>query len=300
MSQDRLLFASLGLLAAMYVGGCGSDPVDPITTENTSGTTMGGTAGPTAGTVTGTTGGTTTGATAATSVGGSTGTAIGTTTGTATTTSGSTTSGVAGSSTVTTGAATTTDAGTTTASTTMGTGGTGAVMCNTTISGEDFFKNPNECSLCHGEDALGVDPDSLSVPGGGPEVRHPDPEYTRWLLRNGREDHPDFPEGMAAYDDCILSDQMIEEIIVFLNSFPQPTDGAGLYNDYCANCHGADGRGGVSTRGLAGETGETGMLIQSGTHLGEYELRNEFMPVIDLTQEELNMVMDYMQNTLGL
>ena len=82
---------------------------------------------------------------------------------------------------------------------------------------------------------------------------HPPEDYTRWIIRNGRTGHPDFIVGMTAYDECALSDTTLDEIIAFLNAPPKPTDGQGLYEDFCANCHGDDGRGGLITTGFQGE-----------------------------------------------
>lgn len=307
MRNNRARFESLGVLVAILVGACSSeDPAQPISFDNSSTTAATGVGGATSGagtptsTNTATIGGvgdtsavtgTTTGGGVVTTAGGASSTGI----------AGTTTVGVAGSGTVGSTTAGMGGAGVGGSTSTMGGMGGTTVSCNM-ISGEEFFKKPTECALCHGEDALGV-PVGVNNLGAGPEVRHPDPDYARWIVRTGRDDHPDFPDGMDPYDDeCILNDQMLEEIIVFLNSFPQPTTGEELYLDYCANCHGADGRGGVTTRDLNGELHETAGLMNTGAHTMEYENRPEYMPALSsqLTQAEVDLIMQYLQNDLGL
>lgn len=168
------------------------------------------------------------------------------------------------------------------------------MFCDTTLSGEEYFKRPQGCAQCHGVDALGTDDD-------GPETRHPNADYLRWLVREGRMDHPDYPDGMPAVTPDCLTDQQIEEIIVFLDSFPQPTTGAELYADYCANCHGEDGLGGVSGISLNGELHENAGIVPTGEHTTEYANRAGYMPgqADHLTAQEIQMITDYLQNDLG-
>jgi len=184
----------------------------------------------------------------------------------------------------------TTGAGGVTGSTT---GGEDEVFCDPTLTGEEFYKRPQSCTHCHGEDALGTED--------GPEIRHPNAEYLRWLIREGRMDHPDFPEGMPEVPPECLTDQMIEEIITFLDSFPQPTTGAELYADYCANCHGADGRGGITGISLDGELHENAGIAVSGNATMMYGNREAYMPGQGdkLTAAEIQLITDYLQNELG-
>ena len=69
----------------------------------------------------------------------------------------------------------------------------------------------------------------------------------------------------------------------------------------CANCHGADGHGGVTTRDLDGELHEMAGLFNAGAHTMEYDNRMEYMPVLNgpLTQAELDLILQYLQNDLG-
>ena len=184
-------------------------------------------------------------------------------------------------------------AGGSTSNATSATGG--ATICNPTLTGEQFYMQADACVFCHGADALGIE-------GRGPEVRFPKDDYARWIIRNGRMDHPDYTAGMEAYSSDCLTDAMLEEILAFLKSFPKPTDGAGLYAEFCANCHGADGRGGVTTRDLNGELHEIPTLTAEGHNPMSYDERIEYMPVMtdQLSQAEIQLISDYLQNELGL
>lgn len=81
----------------------------------------------------------------------------------------------------------------------------------------------------------------------GPEIRHSSYDLFTWTVRNGmatplaRFDGP-----MDPYDASEVSDEDMDSIYAWLNNRPNPTGGAALFADYCANCHGADGRGGPS------------------------------------------------------
>ena len=208
---------------------------------------------------------------------------------TGTTGFGTTGSGGASNVTATSGSVTTGASGVTGSTT----GGEDEVFCDPTLTGEDFYNRPQSCALCHGQDALGTED--------GPEVRHSNADYVRWLVREGRMDHPDFPDGMPEVPPECLTDPMIEEIITFLNSFPEPTTGAELYADYCANCHGADGRGGISGISLDGELHENAGIAVSGNDTANYASRETYMPGQGdrLTAAEIQLITDYLQNELG-
>lgn len=296
-------------LAVLVLAGCSSEDSgseannDDVTSTaaNTMGTTGGSATTATSATsATATTSAATSGGVGVTGATGATG-ATGTTSAAVTngtTGFGSTTGATTGSpgtagpttGTGTTGSATSAGGATSTGSDTST---TGEVFCNDTLTGEDFYLRPQSCAHCHGDDALGSDD--------GPEVRHPNADYVRWIVREGRMDHPDFPEGMPPVPDECLTDAMIEEIITFLNSFPQPTTGAELYADYCANCHGADGEGGVTGVGLDGELHHNADIAVSGNDTTNYPSRESYMPGQGdkLTAAEIQLITDYLQNDLG-
>lgn len=114
-------------------------------------------------------------------------------------------------------------------------------------SGAEARYNALGCATCHGSVGQGV-------AGLGPELQHPEPEHMRWVVRNGGSwttsngMSPRLTQYMnsvmLAYDTNTLSDADLDAIIAWLDEPPHPTSGAELFADFCANCHGADGRGG--------------------------------------------------------
>jgi mono/diheme cytochrome c family protein len=98
-----------------------------------------------------------------------------------------------------------------------------------------------------------------------------------------------FPAPMVPLDMTFVSDAELGMIISYLSDktkFPQPTTGEGLYLDYCANCHGADGKGAGTTRdltGIADLATEIPEHVRAGAHAGEFNLRIEYMPAQDMT-----------------
>ena len=77
--------------------------------------------------------------------------------------------------------------------------------------------------------------------------------------------------------------------------------GAPLYREYCANCHGADGRGGITGITLDGELHENAGIAVSGNATMNYGSREEYMPGQGdkLTAAEIQLITDYLQNDLG-
>jgi mono/diheme cytochrome c family protein len=85
------------------------------------------------------------------------------------------------------------------------------------------------CAVCHGPHGEG----SGTV---APEIQHEPPGFAQYTVRTGRN-------GMPAHDTSTLPDVKLSEIIAYLGNAPRATNGAALYQDLCANCHGADGAG---------------------------------------------------------
>ena len=162
----------------------------------------------------------------------------------------------------------------------------GAAAMPTT--GLEFFAQ--ECAVCHGANGEGVD---LL----GPEIQHPPREFATWVVRNGRT-HPDFAGAMVAYGTDVVSDEWLNEILDYLNSQPQPTTAEALYLDYCANCHGADGAGGVTMRPIINESQNVQDLVRNGHGGQDYGNRREYMPVfsqMQLSDAEVTMLQQYVQ-----
>lgn len=106
-------------------------------------------------------------------------------------------------------------------------------------TGEEVYMNAG-CAACHGADGQGT---TL-----GPELQHPDRDHFTWIVRNG-VNTPKLEEFknsvMIAYGTQVLTDNELDLVVEWLQSLPQPTTGAALFADYCAGCHGDDGRGGL-------------------------------------------------------
>ncbi len=145
------------------------------------------------------------------------------------------------------------------------------------------------CGVCHGSGAQGV----ASL---GPELRHPVADSFTWVVRNGRTGHPDYPGAMAPYDETLMPDTDLQEIITWLGSAPKPTTGQGLFADYCAFCHAEDGSGGASGRELRTHTGEFLSNVRNGSHPGDFGNRTEYMPswtADQLSDAEVQLIADY-------
>lgn len=143
------------------------------------------------------------------------------------------------------------------------------------------------CKLCHGEQGVG----SVLAP----ETQHPVRDYAVWVTRNGRATTT-FPKPMEKYGADKLSDAQLTLIWDYLDLPPQPTTGQALFNDYCANCHGADGKGGPTTRPLAGEGKEVLKLVREGHNIGQYDKRHDSMPKFTtqrISDPELNLILEH-------
>jgi mono/diheme cytochrome c family protein len=143
------------------------------------------------------------------------------------------------------------------------------------------------CKSCHGEQGVGS---PLA-----PETQHPVRDYATWVTRNGRATTT-YAKPMEKWGMDKLSDAQLNLIWDYLDQPPQPTTGQALFNDYCANCHGADGKGGPVTRPLAGEGKNVLKLVREGKSVGQYSMRHDSMPkfsTMRITDPELNLILAY-------
>jgi mono/diheme cytochrome c family protein len=141
------------------------------------------------------------------------------------------------------------------------------------------------CKSCHGEQGAGS---ALA-----PEAQHPVRDYATWVTRNGRATTT-FAKPMEKWGTDKLSDAQLNLVWDYLDQPPQPTTGQALFNDYCANCHGADGKGGPVTRPLAGEGKNVLKLVREGKSVGQYSMRHDSMPTFStmrITDAELNLIL---------
>jgi mono/diheme cytochrome c family protein len=146
------------------------------------------------------------------------------------------------------------------------------------------------CKLCHGEQGVGS---PLA-----PEIMHPVRDYSTWVVRNGRA-QTTFVKPMDKWGTDKLSDAQLMLIFDYLDMPPQPTTGKALYDDYCANCHGADGKGGPTMRAITNEVGKVLTQVRSGKNVGKFEMRRDYMPAFpsgDISDSELMLIRDYVDS----
>ena len=127
---------------------------------------------------------------------------------------------------------------------------------------------------------------------------HPVRDYSTWVVRNGRA-QTTFPKPMEKWSADQLSDAQLMLIYDYLDQPPQPTTGKALYLDYCANCHGADGKGGPTSRSLLNEVDKVVSQTRSGKNVGKFAMRRDYMPAFpatDITDAELMLIRDYVDS----
>lgn len=125
----------------------------------------------------------------------------------------------------------------------------------------------SECASCHGAEGLGTDI--------GPALRLRDDGLMRFVVRQGRNG-AGIPSNMPTYDTSAVTDAQLEDMIDWLDAFPNPTTGEGLYNQYCSTCHGVDGTGGTSFEAVAG-TLRAQTIIRNGHGGSDYAQRDTYM-----------------------
>lgn len=146
------------------------------------------------------------------------------------------------------------------------------------------------CLPCHGELGVGT---ALA-----PDIQHPIRDYATWVVRNGRAMSA-FPMPMMAWATDKLSDSDLMLIFDYLDTPPKGTTGEALFRDFCANCHGADARGGPVNHNITNETDEIPRRVRNGAHAGEFEEREEFMPVFPpsiLSDAEVQLIQAYVES----
>lgn len=146
------------------------------------------------------------------------------------------------------------------------------------------------CAACHGPAGEGSQL--------GYEIRHPVRDFGEWVVRNGRS-NGEFPVVMAPYDEAQVSDEELTEIWDWLDEFPRPETGEGLYLDFCANCHGETGRGGVTGVRIAGEAEDLRRKVRVGENVRSYGQRSGYMPAFStamISDEELALIEEYVQS----
>lgn len=156
------------------------------------------------------------------------------------------------------------------------------------LSGEELFTAL--CSTCHGTSAEGGDK--------GYELQHHTREHLLWVVRNGRPGLEFDNSVMSPFPEAVLSDEQIDLIGDFLDSFPQPDTGEGLYHDYCSNCHGqVPDTGLIDTEILGRPYNEIREKVREGESLGNVGARGSYMPRFGtdrISDGEVQLIADFL------
>lgn len=157
------------------------------------------------------------------------------------------------------------------------------------IDGEQLFLGT--CAPCHGTQGEGT---VL-----GYAVQHPERGYATWVVRNGRMGTELAPSIMSPYSEAAFSDAELEAMFDYLDSFPKPSDGEGLYLDYCRNCHGEDAAGGEAQKDIRFELGEALEKVREGEGGTNYGARLNYMPSwtsAELSDDDVAAIVAYIQS----
>jgi len=159
--------------------------------------------------------------------------------------------------------------------------------CGTCQTGVDVFAT--QCAACHGAQGEGT---ASAYP-----IQNPVSGYATYVVRTGRPGIG-FPDAMPAFSSQEVSDQQLQEILAWLAGRPDPTTGVGLFNRYCANCHGSNGAGGVVDQDIRGETLDNIIdAARNGFGGQNYSVRDKFMPgrpTQELSDAELQLIANYL------
>lgn len=144
-----------------------------------------------------------------------------------------------------------------------------------------------ECGSCHG--------DGSGTPD-GPSILNPVVGYASYVVRHGRDEMGFANGGMPAFDTAAVTDPELTAILGYLRAADKPTTGEGLYQRFCQNCHGADGKSGRVRKNILGEVGELAEKIRFGNGGNNYGARTSYMPAwnaTEITDAEIALLRTY-------
>ncbi len=150
------------------------------------------------------------------------------------------------------------------------------------------------CASCHGADAEGTT--------SGPQIREPVHGFATYVIRNGRSAQMGFGQAMPAFATDEVSDLDLTAIFTYLDRAPRPTDGAGLYGRFCANCHGADAAGGRVGESPKEDRDEIAEKVREGKGGTSYGSTKKYMPAwtsAQLSDAEVALIADYLATLPG-
>jgi len=155
-----------------------------------------------------------------------------------------------------------------------------------TLTGPEVYNRL--CVGCHGDQGAGLATQ-------GVQLRSDDDPFSIYWVRAGRATRT-FDSPMPAYPASMISDQQLGAMFTWINSVPHPTTGEGLFNQYCTNCHGADGRGGSAGEGIRGGGGFTSAIRQGKNRSDGYGRRGSYMSAWNSSQisdQEIQLISAY-------
>ncbi|NRA64223.1 MAG: c-type cytochrome [Pseudobacteriovorax sp.] len=151
-----------------------------------------------------------------------------------------------------------------------------------------------ECAVCHGDKGEGTPR--------GYRIQFPTRDFATYITRRGRTGNPYFTIPMPAYDRKLVSDKQLREMWDYLHDQERPQTGKQLYETFCANCHGLDGRGGLSRESVLGELDELWEAIREGEGYNNYWSRRGYMPrwnSREISNREIRLMTRYLYSIGG-
>lgn len=163
------------------------------------------------------------------------------------------------------------------------------------LSGKDVYIK--ECAICHGQTGEGTER--------GTPIKKPYKVFATHITRHGRKGNPQYAIPMPAYPEATIPNRQLVQIWSYLDGVELPSTGKDIYQTYCANCHGVDGLGGMSSQPLINTVGITtqpelfALWVRWGQDDGFYDSRTTYMPrwnQAEISDADLEKLRSYVQS----